>query len=213
MGIAGLMKNETDTKPGPKIKRREFLSSATLPAVSRVDPTVSDSRRRFLRGSAAAAAALAMLEGSRLIVGPGEAWALEMRSFTPEQGETLLRLLRDVFPHDYLADVFYANALAPLDDAAAASEETRRMLTAGIADLDGRAVAATGRPFSELSSEATRVEIVEAVQGAEFFAAVHGTCQIPFYNQADLWPAFGFEGPSSPFGGYLNRGFDDLDWI
>lgn len=181
--------------------------------MSRVDTPVSASRRRFLRGSAAAAAALATLEGSRLITGPGHAWALELRSFSAEQGDTLLGLLRDIFPHDYLADVFYANALAPLDDAAAASEETRALLMAGIADLDRRALAAAGRPYVELSSEAARVEIVAAIAGTAFFTTVHGTCQIPFYNQADLWPAFGFEGPSSAFGGYLNRGFDDLDWI
>lgn len=181
--------------------------------MSRVDTSVSASRRRFLHGSAAAAAALAALEGSRLITGPGHAWALEMRSFSAEEGDTLVRLLRDIFPHDYLPDVFYANALAPLDDAAAASEERRALLVAGIADLDRRALTAVGRPFIELSSEAGRVEIVAAIESTAFFVTVHGTCQIPFYNQADLWPAFGFEGPSSPLGGYLNRGFDDLDWI
>lgn len=179
----------------------------------RVDTSASASRRRFLRGSAAAAAVLAALEGSRLIVGPGHAWALEMRSISAEHGDTLLSLLRDIFPHDYVADVFYANALAPLDDAAAASKETRSLLAAGIADLDRRALAAAGRPYLAISSEAARVEIVEAIESTAFFSTVRGTCQIPFYNQVDLWPAFGFEGPSSPFGGYLNRGFDDLDWI
>jgi hypothetical protein len=179
----------------------------------RVDTFLSASRRRFLRGSAAAAAALASLESSRLLIGPGQAWALEMTSLSAEEGDTLLRLLRDIFPHDYLADVFYANALAPLDDAAAANEEARALLVAGIADLDRRALAVTGRPFFETSSEAARVEIIEAIESTAFFATVHGTCQIAFYNQVDLWPAFGFEGPSSPFGGYLDRGFDDLDWI
>ena len=181
--------------------------------MSRADPNIASSRRVFLRGSAAAAAVLAALEGSRLIVGPGQAWALEMRSFSAVQGDTLLRLLRDIFPHDYLADVFYANALVPLDDAAAADDAAQAMLAAGIADLDRRAVNAGGHSFVELSSEAARVDICEAIASTAFFTMVHGTCQIPFYNQADLWPAFGFEGPSSPFGGYLNRGFDDLDWI
>jgi hypothetical protein len=136
-----------------------------------------------------------------------------MRSFTAEQGDTLLRLLRDIFPHDNLADVFYANALAPLDDAAAQDEATQAMLAEGIADLDARAVAAGGPSFFALSSEAARVDILESIEDTAFFTTVLGTCQIPFYNQADMWPVFGFEGPSSPFGGYLNRGFDDLDWI
>jgi len=181
--------------------------------MSQVDSDTRSSRRVFLRGSAAAAAVLAALEGSRLIVGPGQAWALEMRSFTAAQGDTLLRLLRDIFPHDYLADAFYANALAPLDDVAATDEAVRAMLASGISDLDRRAVNAGGSSFYELSSESARVEICTAIQSSSFFTTVHGTCQIPFYNQADLWPAFGFEGPSSPLGGYLNRGFDDLDWL
>ena len=181
--------------------------------MSRAHTGISSSRRVFLRGSAAAAAALATLEGSRLILGSGDAWSLEMRSFSEEQGDALLRVLRDIFPHDNLADVFYANALAPLDDAAAADEATQAMLEDGIRDLDSRAVAAGGRPFFELSSEAARVDILESIEDTVFFTTVLGTCQTPFYNQADMWPAFGFEGPSSPLGGYLNRGFDDLDWI
>jgi hypothetical protein len=181
--------------------------------MSRAETSVSSSRREFLRGTAAVASVLATLEGSRLIIGAGHAWALELRSFSAEQGNTLLRLLRDIFPHDHLPDVFYANALAPLDDAAAASEATQASLVAGIMELDRRAQTAAGRPFVDLSPEAARVQIIEAIESSEFFRQVHGTCQIPFYNQVDLWPAFGFEGPSSPFGGYRNRGFDDLDWM
>jgi len=177
------------------------------------EPEHLGTRRTFLRGTAAAAAMLATLEGSRLILGPGDAWALEMQSFSAAQGDTLLRLLRDIFPHDHLADVYYANALAPLDDAAAADAATQALLADGIDNLNARAVAAGGRSFFTLPSEAARVGIIAAVEGTAFFTTVHGTCQIPFYNQPDIWPNFGFEGPSSPFGGYLNRGFDDLDWI
>ena len=181
--------------------------------MNRVEPGIGTSRRVFLRGSAAAAAVLATLEGSRLILGSADAWALEMQSFTAEQGDTLLRLLRDIFPHDQLADVFYANALAPLDSAAAADSALQAMLEAGMQDLDARARVAGAPSFRELSSEAARVNICAAIQSTPFFTTVHGTCQIPFYNQAQMWPIFGFEGPSSPLGGYLNRGFNDLDWL
>lgn len=179
------------------------------PIRSDVGPT----RRAFLRGSAAAAAAIAALPGSRLILGAGDAWAVELNAFTAEQGETLLRLLRDLFPHDHVADAFYANALAPLDDAASADAATTDLLVGGIADLDARAARIGGVRFADNPSEAARVAIIAAIEGSAFFTRVYGTCQIPFYNQADLWPRFGFEGPSSPFGGYLSRGFDDLDWL
>jgi hypothetical protein len=170
-------------------------------------------RRGFLRGTAAAAAALAALPGSRLILGGGSAWALELNSLSAAEGDALLRFLRDLFPHDYVPDVFYANALAPLDDQAAGSPATRELLIEGISDLNDRAMRAAGRPFPELAPEAARVAIIAEIEGSPFFVAAHGACQIPFYNQADLWPRFGFEGPSSPLGGYVNRGFDDLDWL
>ena len=33
------------------------------------------------------------------------------------------------------------------------------------------------------------------------------------YNQQELWPIFGYEGESFSKGGYINRGFDDIDWL
>jgi hypothetical protein len=101
-------------------------------------------RRGFLRGTAAAAAALAALPGSRLILGGGSAWALELNSLSAAEGDALLRFLRDMFPHDYVPDVFYANALAPLDDQAAGSPATRELLIEGISDLNDRAMRAAG---------------------------------------------------------------------
>ena len=35
----------------------------------------------------------------------------------------------------------------------------------------------------------------------------------PLYNQPELWTKFGYEGPSSAQGGYLHRGFNDIDWL
>ena len=32
-------------------------------------------------------------------------------------------------------------------------------------------------------------------------------------NQKALWPKFGYEGSSFEHGGYLHRGFNDLDWL
>jgi hypothetical protein len=28
-----------------------------------------------------------------------------------------------------------------------------------------------------------------------------------------VWTKLGYEGPSAPEGGYLHRGFDDIDWL
>jgi hypothetical protein len=32
------------------------------------------------------------------------------------------------------------------------------------------------------------------------------------YNNPEVWPKFGYEGSSAEHGGYINRGFNDIDW-
>ena len=33
------------------------------------------------------------------------------------------------------------------------------------------------------------------------------------YNDPQVWEKLGYEGPSAEQGGYLSRGFDDIDWL
>ena len=33
------------------------------------------------------------------------------------------------------------------------------------------------------------------------------------YGNPEVWPLFGYEGPSADKGGYIDRGFDDIDWL
>ena len=33
------------------------------------------------------------------------------------------------------------------------------------------------------------------------------------YNNPAVWRHFGYEGPSAEFGGYINRGFNDIGWL
>jgi hypothetical protein len=36
---------------------------------------------------------------------------------------------------------------------------------------------------------------------------------LTLYNNPDVWPKFGYEGASADKGGYINRGFNDIDWL
>jgi len=36
---------------------------------------------------------------------------------------------------------------------------------------------------------------------------------VALYDDREVWNLLGYEGPSYDKGGYLNRGFDDLDWL
>ena len=47
----------------------------------------------------------------------------------------------------------------------------------------------------------------------EFFEHVRGTTTVTLYNDKETWKLLGYEGYSSDKGGYINRGFNDLDWL
>ena len=48
---------------------------------------------------------------------------------------------------------------------------------------------------------------------ADFFQKVRGDLVVSLYNQKELWPKFGYEGSSAEHGGYIKRGFADIDWL
>jgi hypothetical protein len=53
----------------------------------------------------------------------------------------------------------------------------------------------------------------KAIEGSPFFELVRSTAVVEVYSDAATWRALGYEGASFAKGGYLHRGFDDLDWL
>ncbi|HKV05408.1 MAG TPA: twin-arginine translocation signal domain-containing protein [Candidatus Acidoferrales bacterium] len=177
-----------------------------------LDWTRKFSRRGFLAGSAATIAAVAVSRTS-LLADPQAPAAAEPGGLRPEESRTLLKFTRDLFPHDRLEDSFYAKAIAPLQEEAAKDSATRRLLADGIAQLNAAAIKAGGKAYAETPDESARVAAIKQVEGGAFFSKVYGGTMTPLYNQPELWPRFGYEGPSSALGGYLHRGFNDIDWL
>ena len=125
-------------------------------------------------------------------------------SLTERQQRTLLRLLRVAYPHPSFPDDPYERTAKAVQDADGAAE----LLTAGLDELDEQA----GGDFAALDdAEATKV--VEQVADGAFFALVHSTTVVALYDDHQVWEILGYEGSSFEKGGYLHRGFDDLDWL
>lgn len=167
-------------------------------------------RRSFLRltgGAAAAAAALAA--GIPLVALPAgpTPWGLALEALTEHEGMTLLRLARTLFPHRRLEDLHYAGVVRALDADAAKSAETARLLKDGVAALDRAAVTVK---WVELSRGYQRTALRDQPKLLE---AVRAKAIVALYDNPEVWPRFGYEGPSFTHGGYLGRGFDDLDWL
>jgi hypothetical protein len=165
------------------------------------------SRRGFLRGSAATVTAVAV-SGTTLLGS-----AAETAGLSADESRALLKFTRDLFPHDRLDDSFYAKAIAPLQDEAAKDAATRKLIASGVAQLNVSTMVSAGKPYADVSDENVRVAAIKKIESGPFFTKVYSGTMTPLYNQPELWPKFGYEGPSSALGGYINRGFSDIDWL
>ena len=142
---------------------------------------------------------------------PGEDGLENLKAFDRETAAALVSVTRAMYPHDRIPDKHYARVVASLDEKAATDEETKALLVQGV----GMLATVTGRwprEFGELD-EAEQVEALKRLEETAFFKAVAGEVVSGLYSQPDVWPYFGYEGPSNDKGGYLHRGFDDIDWL
>jgi hypothetical protein len=170
------------------------------------------SRRGFLSGTAATIAAVAV-SGTTILTDSKAASATEPTGLNAEQSRALRQFARDLFPHNQLENSFYEKAIAPLKDETAKDQSTQRLLADGISQLDRLARATGGETFADTSDEETRVAVIKQIESGAFFAKVYGTTINSLYNQPEVWPKFGYEGPSSALGGYTHRGFNEIDWL
>jgi hypothetical protein len=168
-------------------------------------------RRRFLQttslAAATAAGAIAVQVGA-VALDPSRAWAMATTVLDDREARTLLAMARHLFPHDELGDRYYAAAVEALDAQAAADPAFAERLRSGIAELD----AAMGIPFVDLSA-GNQLQLLEDIEGSEFFEAVRGATMAALYNNEVVAREFGYEGSSVEYGGYIERGFNDIGWL
>ena len=67
--------------------------------------------------------------------------------------------------------------------------------------------------YIALGWEEDRVKVLQQIEATPFFQTIRGGLVVGLYNQKDLWPIFGYEGKSYSKGGYIARGFDDIEWL
>lgn len=163
-------------------------------------------RRQLL--SRATAASASFVVGVGFLAAPDAAWATETVAVSPATFATLVQMARDIYPHDKVGDQYYVAAVKGYDD-----EETAVEIEAGIAALNA---AARGRGFDSYLAagwEDDRVAILRGIEKSEFFQKIRGGLVTGLYNQKAIWPIFGYEGESFSQGGYIDRGFNDINWI
>ena len=129
-------------------------------------------------------------------------------NLTERQSAVLLRLLRVAYPHPSFADAPYERVAKLIAETEAAVEGEEALVAEGLDALDD----AAGGDFCALDEDAATAAVTTVADGP-FFAKVHATFVVAFYDDHEVWDLLGYEGPSFEKGGYLHRGFDDLDWL
>jgi hypothetical protein len=163
-------------------------------------------RRTLL--SRATAAGASFVVGTGFLAANDAAWATELTAIDPQSFATLVQMARDIYPHDQVPDEYYVLAVKGYD-----TPETAPAIEAGIAGLNA---AAQGRGYAgylDIGWERDRVDLLRSIEHSPFFQQIRGGLVTGLYNQKAVWPIFGYEGESYSQGGYIDRGFDDINWL
>lgn len=159
-------------------------------------------RRDLLRSLSAFGASFVV--GGSFLASSDASWALEVKHIRPDTMATLVQMARDIYPHDRVSTEFYVGAVKGYDTPDSAS-----MIEEGIAELNRVA----GGSYVDIGWEIDRVAVLEQIEASDFFQMVRGNLVTGLYNQKGVWGIFGYEGDSYNQGGYIDRGFDDINWL
>lgn len=163
-------------------------------------------RRELL--SRATAAGASFVVGGSFVASADAAWAMETTVLRPETMATLIQMARDIYPHDHVGDEYYAIAVKGYD-----SDDAAPGIEAGIASLNAAARGKGHADYMSMGWERDRVDLLRAIENSLFFQQIRGGLVTGLYNQKAVWPFFGYEGESYSQGGYIDRGFDDINWL
>ncbi len=122
-----------------------------------------------------------------------------------EDKNILQKMVRTLYPHDRFPDGPYIRTTEDVINKGNSSPEKAVMLQEGVDKLKSD-------NFASLNfKKATKY--LENMGRTEFFEHVRGTSTVTLYNDKETWELLGYEGYSSDKGGYINRGFNDLNWL
>ena len=156
------------------------------------------SRRSFLVGAFAATVYSTLWK-----IDPANA-KIETAS-NEEEKKLIVKMIRVLYPHDRFPDGPYVRTAEDVINKGNSSPAKALMLQEGVYQLKSD-------NFANLSPKKATKYLIKMGQTA-FFEHVRGTSTVTLYNDKEVWSLLGYEGYSFDKGGYINRGFNDLDWL
>jgi hypothetical protein len=158
-------------------------------------------RRRFL---------VAVISGglSLPLIRISSAWAQATPEQSPQLASTLGRMARLLYPHASVPDNVYAGVVEGIMAAVADDPQMSANLDEAARQLDQ----ARGTDFFQLD-EASQLAVMTDLQQQPFFEAIRFQVLARLYSNPEVWKVINYPGPSVQLGGYVDRGFNDIDWL
>lgn len=117
--------------------------------------------------------------------------------------EVLASVAFDLFPYQSLSPELYvkvANSILALNDP---------RVTEGLKQLHDLS---DQQSWLKISDD-QRINILTTLQQSEFFGLMRANTIAVIYSEPAFFELVGYGGSAIEFGGYINRGFDDIDWL
>lgn len=118
----------------------------------------------------------------------------------------LVRLLRAAFPHQNFPDGPYERVADKILSSIEEDLYHQLVLEQGLATLEQAGLDGT-------QDDEVAEKLLQELAATEFFTFVCGIAIVSLYDDHEVWELLGYEGGSFDKGGYIDRGFDDLDWL
>ena len=165
-------------------------------------------RREFLKllGFAATGSAAFVLRPISLGAAESNDWDLGF--VDAELGLILASVARLLFPHPELKDSVYFQVVQDIE-----SDMARRPALGGLLRDSATALAEQVGGDWLAASVPEQISAIESIEGSEAFFYLRNRTIESLYRNTEVWRLVGYEGSSIEHGGYINRGFDDIDWL
>ena len=165
-------------------------------------------RRDFLKTSALVVAGTAVAASGLIDLAGAGQWTGQLTTLNPHEASTLLAMARIIFPHRAVDESCYLKVVEVLDANSKSDPAVAKVITEGVVAIDSSG----GTKFTD-RKENEQIAALEAIQTTPFFQKVRGAELESLYSNPGIWKAFGYQGPAYAYGGYIHRGFNDLNWL
>ena len=159
-------------------------------------------RRKFLSAFVKTPLALSTVLGARQV------FSEDAQTLNDHQRATLQHLCYVLYPFPEVGDTPYRRAIDAFEIELQRQPQKMQLILAGINQLDKH----SSTKWINLP-EQKQVELLKMIETEEFFTTVLAFVNSHIFNDNKIWDFIGYEGSSLEKGGYLDRGFNDIDWL